>query len=155
MILIALTALAPPDLASSPVYALAKTMVGGHWEGGLGGKPTVRFQFHLDETGLIVGDGLVSFGPKSSMKIRSTLGWDPIAKQVYYLDQHGADTVYFGHVTREGNALVFDFNGLVGDPGHYRSREELTPSEYVADMAEEKNGTWSPLEEHIRMRRMP
>jgi hypothetical protein len=157
MILLAAFALArtaPPEMLADPAYQLAHTMVGGVWDGLVAKKLKVEFRFHVDgQTGIIVGDGALNAGSPNPMPIRCSLGWDPAAKQIYYLDQHGAGTVYFGHVTRDGNALVFDFRGLVGDDGHYRSRQELSANDYTSDMSEEDKGTWTQAGLHIRMHR--
>jgi hypothetical protein len=103
---------------------------------------------------MIVGDGVLNLGGGKTLTIRSTLGWDASAKQVYYLDQHGVDTVYFGHVTSKGDVMTFDFNGLVGDPGHYRSIEQLDGDDYKVQMSQEENGKWSPALMHMEMHRV-
>jgi hypothetical protein len=145
---------APTPLEQDPAYQLAKTMVGGRWEGTVEQGAKVTFRFHVEPaTGLIVADGSVSAGPGRTMPIRSSLGWDPDAKQMYYLDQHGVDTVYFGHVTREKDTLVFDFRALSGDSGHYRSTETLGPNDYTAKMAVEKDGKWVDVGFHLHLHR--
>ncbi len=151
-----LTALqgAPAGLLADPAYQAAKTLV-GQWEGLVGKNVMVRFTFHIDRTtGMFIGEGLINAGSPNALPVRSTLGWDEAAKQVYYLDQHGSATVYFGHVTKEGNALLWDFRGLVGDPGHYRSRQTITPNEYSSDMAVEENGKWINSGVHLRLHRV-
>lgn len=145
---------APAPLEQDPAYQLAKTMVGGRWEGTVEQGAKVRFTFHVEPgTGLIIGDGSVIIDPTHSMKARVSLGWDASAKQMYYLDQHGADTVYFGHVTREGDALVYDFRGLSGDSGHYRSTEKFSADDYTSEMAVDKNGKWVDAGFHLHLHR--
>lgn len=146
---------APGPLERDPAYQLAKTMVGGRWEGTVEKGARVEFSFHVEPgSGLIVGEGSVSAGPGRSMKIRASLGWDPEAKQMYYLDQHGSDTIYFGHVTRQGDKLVFDFRALSGDSGHYRSTECLTTDDYTSEMAIEKDGSWVDVGFHLHLHRV-
>ena len=110
---------------SDAVFDLAKTLVGGSWEGQAAPGVKLSFQYKLEQDGtLIVGTGAIDDG-KKRVPVRASLGWDPVAKQVYYLDQHGSDTVYFGHIAKRGDTLLFDFNGLSGDQGHYRIEMRL------------------------------
>src|SRR5579862_7881362 len=89
---------------ASDVFDLCKNLVGGKWEGVVGKSVKIEFQFHLEDGGnKFVGIGTIAVGSAHPISVHSSYGWDPDAKQVYYLDQHGYDTVYFGHVTREGN----------------------------------------------------
>jgi hypothetical protein len=144
----------PSPLDHDPVFTLAKRLV-GTWEGILGKRMKIRFTFRLQNGGqLIIADGVVGVGTPKPMFAHATLGWDPIAKKVYYLDQHGTDTIYFGHVTREGDDLVFDFNALSGDTGHYRSRSHLSASKYEDSMKAEKNGKWVDMGFHLAMHRV-
>lgn len=139
----------------SPVFELCKNFIGGKWEGTVGKHVRVEFRFHLEDHGnKLVAQGVVGLGTKNPMNIRSSFGWDPDLKQVYYLDQHGYDTVYFGHVTREGDVLVTDFKGLSGDTGHYLSRDTVGKDTYESTMDEEKDGKWQPLGLHIVMHRV-
>jgi hypothetical protein len=151
--LLALALAVPSPFTADPAYQLLKSMTGS-WEGTVAEKVKVRFLFHVEKTGLIVGDGLLNADSKNPFPIRSSFGWDEAAKQVYYLDQHGANTIYFGHVTREKDSLVFDFRGLAGDEGHYRSVEEFTPTTYQVSMSQENQGNWTSADLHIRMHRV-
>lgn len=152
--LLAFTVLRQNDYTQDAVFTLAKGLA-GNWEGKVGGNATVRFRFTVEQDGkLIVGNGsVVAKGLKKPISMRSSLGWDATAKQVYYLDQHGADTVYWGHVTESAGSLVFDFRGLSGDPGHYRSTMRVTGDHYESTMDVEKDGKWTPLGPHIVMNR--
>lgn len=143
-----------PGPANDAAFQLAKQMVGGEWVGTVGSKIVVKYRFHLEDGGnKIVGEGEIDADPKHPVKVRSSLGWDPQVKQVYYLDQHSYQTVYFGHVTREGDDLIFDFRALVGDTGHYRTREHLRANSYDADMSSEENGKWTEPFLHVQMHR--
>jgi ribulose-5-phosphate 4-epimerase/fuculose-1-phosphate aldolase len=141
--------------ASSDVFKLCQNLVGGQWEGHVGKNVVIRFKFHMEDSGnKMVGDGWIDATGKHPIPVSSSFGWDPDAKQVYYLDQHGSDTVYFGHVTCEGNVLVTDFNGLVGDKGHYISRESVTHDQLVSTMAEEKGGKIADMGFHLELHRV-
>lgn len=140
--------------AEDPAFTLAKTMLGGTWHGIVGKDMKIQFKFSLHEGGkMIVGDGVLGVGSKHPITMRSALGWDPAAKQIYYLDQHGYDTVYYGHVTRVGSDLVFDFNALSGDTGHYRTTQHFEPNHYTATMDYEKDGKWISMGFHHEMSR--
>lgn len=150
--LVVLGVLQREDYTKGPVFTLAKRLVGA-WEGRVGKEATVRFHFTLEQDGkLIVANGsVIAKGLKKPIPMRSSLGWDPAMKQVYYLDQHDANIVYFGHVTESNGSLVFDFRGLCGDLGHYRSTVKITRNHYESTMDSEKNGKWTPSGLHIVM----
>jgi hypothetical protein len=140
---------------SSPVFQLCKTMVGGKWEGVAGKNTRIEFTFHFEDDGnKFVAVGQIGAGSAHPISVHSSYGWDAEKKQVYYLDQHGYDTVYFGHVTREGNDLVLDFKGLAGDAGHYASRAVVSKDSYVVEMSTEKDGKWESMGLHIQLHRI-
>ena len=142
-------------IQADPAFQSLKTLVGGKWEGTVEQGAKTAFTFHLEQGGnMIVAQGALNIPGKSPLAMRVSLGWDPDAKQVYYLDQHGFDTVYFGHVTKQGNELVWDFRGLTGDSGHYRSHETVTQTEYNSTMEAEQNGKWVDLGFHLHLHRM-
>jgi hypothetical protein len=155
-ICLAAVAIQAKDTPSDPAFQLAKTLVGGKWEGQVEDTAKVRFNFTLEEHGTkIVGHGLLMVPGKDPMPILTTLGWDADAKQTYYLDTHGHNTVYFGHVTRDGNDLVFDFKGLVGDSGHYLATEHVGKNEYTSNMTlEMPDGKWKDLGFHLGLHRV-
>jgi len=139
----------------SPVFQLCQRLVGGKWEGLVNKDVHIEFQFHMEDNGnKFVGIGTIGVGSAHPLSVHSSYGWDPDTKQVYYLDQHGYDSVYFGHVTREGSDLVLDFKGLAGDPGHFESRVTLGKDEYEASMSAEKDGKWEPMGLHIKLHRV-
>jgi hypothetical protein len=136
------------------VFELVDKLI-GNWEGVVGKSMKVAYSFTEAQDGkTIVAHGVIGVGMKKPLTALATMGWDPVAKQVYYLDQHGSDTIYFGHVTREGDDLVFDFNALSGDTGHYRSHSHITADSYTNTMAEEDHGQWKNLGFHVAMRRV-
>lgn len=142
------------ELATDPSFKALKSLVGGTWQGVVGKNIKVRFRFTIEHGGtLIVGNGQLNADSKNPIPVRSCIGWDPEAKKPFYLDQHGSDTVYFGHVSMFDSKLVFDFNGLVGDKGHYIAYETISEDDYTSAMSSEKNGVMQDLGFHLHLRR--
>ncbi len=136
-----------------PTFALVKQLVGGRWEG-KSGPVKVTFRYALEQEGAMIGaTGMIDDG-KNPKVVRVSFGWDPTAKQVYYLDQHGSDTVYFGHVTRKGSVLAFDFKGLSGDTGHYRFETTVGKDDSSSTMSMEQDGKLADLGLHVTMKRV-
>ncbi|HWD38448.1 MAG TPA: hypothetical protein VG944_06340 [Fimbriimonas sp.] len=144
-----------PAITTDPAFLVLKQLVGGKWRGKTANGLKVEFRFNLEQNGtLLVGKGGVALDTKHPFPMRSSIGWDPAAKKLYYLDQHGNDTVYFGHVTKEGDQLVWDFKGLSGDQGHYKSLQKMTQNEYSSTMRAEKDGKWVDLGFHLALHRV-
>jgi hypothetical protein len=142
------------DPTRDPAWPVLKQLVGGAWEGTVGKNVKVRFKFSLQQNGrLFRADGLIDAGSLHPLVATASVGWDPDAKQLYYLDQHGYDTVYFGHVYKQGDDLIWDFNGLSGDKGHYQTREIMSRNSYINMMRKEVDGKWVDLGFHISMKR--
>jgi hypothetical protein len=111
-----------PPIQSDSAYLAMKKMQGGVWHTKVNGTEVEsRWTYGPDGTAML-GDTILDPHGKQPMHLMSRFGWDDAAKQVYYLDAHGLDTIYFGHVTTEGNDLVMKFKGIVGDPGEYLFR---------------------------------
>lgn len=127
--------------AKDAAWKLAIQMVGGKWVGKIGDFQVIQ-EFHLEQGGkVIVGHGRVGVGTPTEMPTDSRFGWDPELKQVYYTDHHSFDTVYAGHVKADGDLLMFDFNGLIGDRGHYKTKSQFTgPDDFSFSMWQEKDG---------------
>lgn len=127
--------------AKDPAWKMALQMVGGKWIGKLGDLQVIQ-EFHLEQDGkVLVGHGRVAVGTPNEMPIDSRFGWDPIAKQVYYVDHHSFDTVYAGHVKADGDMLVFDFRGLFGDPGHFLTKSRFSGADdFAFSMWQDKDG---------------
>src|SRR5262249_11338226 len=106
-------------------YLQMKKMVGGVWHSKANGADVgSHCRFGAAGTSLLT-DTIID--PKGKLvHLMARFGWDAAAKQVYYLDAHGFDTVYFGHVTTDGKDLVMKFKGLVGDTGEYIFRITFT-----------------------------
>jgi len=136
---------AASDTTSDPAFKKLSTLVGGAWVGKLGKfDVNVKFVF-LEDGKMIEGKGTVRDGKKVLMNMDSKFGWDPGLKQTYYLDLHGHDTVYNGHVTLRDDKLTFDFSGLIGDKGHWLSYATFPDKDsYEFEMYEAKDGKLVP-----------
>jgi hypothetical protein len=87
-------------------------LVGGHWEGKLGGA-TVSHRYESLLDGAMVHDtGSVTQDGKVLLSIDARYGWDAHAGNTYYLDVHNADTVYFGHIVNAGGTFKLHFVNL-------------------------------------------
>lgn len=115
-----------------PVLQKLGGLVGGRWEAGKNadGVPFAEVQFDWSaDRKLITGRGTIGKGTPRPLPTEVRLGWDPATRQVYYLDCHGAETVYFGHVRLEGETLVYEFKTLVGKPGEWTIRERFVDAD--------------------------
>lgn len=138
---------------ADPTFDLVKTLVGGRWEGNAAPGVKVQFRYALEPDGnAVAGTGSIDDG-KKVVPVHVAMGWDPTSKQVYYLDRHGSDVVYFGHITRKRGALVFDFNGLSGDKGHYKMEMTLEKAATSTTMSGEADGKWTDYGVHVVMKR--
>jgi len=108
------------------VFAEAKKMVGGVWHGVVGDKIPVRVRFTLEENGAVIdGTGTVGDPKKPILRMHSRIGIDRASHQVYYLDTHGSDSIYFGHVTLKDGQLIFDFQNISGGTAHWINRATI------------------------------
>ena len=137
-------------------FTRAKKMIGGVWRGNLSPTMPVEIRFKLVENGKIVeSEGLVGDPKKPVLTMHSRIGVDPITNKVFYLDHHNGTTIYFGHVSAEGNQLVFDFTALSGDIGHFLARQKFpTPDSYESMLYQVgDDGKETPLHP-VNMKRM-
>ena len=111
-------------------------LTGGVWRGKLASGLPVELRFVQTERGkLIEGTGLVGDPGKPLLKIHTRIGLDTANNQIYYLDAHNTDTVYFGLVTTKSGMMVFDFHELTGGHGHYIADEQLdTPDNFSSTL---------------------
>lgn len=136
---------ADPEPAQDPVMKKLSNLVGGRWETpSRDGKSlpfaSTKWEWTADHQAL-AGNGVIGQGTEHPVHGEARLGWDPAAKQVYYLDSHGTQTVYFGHVHLEGDTMVYEFKTLVGPPSEWISREVFEdPNTLKAEMIPVKNG---------------
>ena len=143
-----------PDTTTDPAFKTMSQLVGGNWVGTLG-KMNIKFTFTFKEVGhLLEGEGTLKQADKVILNMDSKYGWDPAAKQTYYLDCHGYNTVYNGHITQKGEKLIVDFVGLIGDKGHWISYIEFpTKDTYKFDMFEVKKGKLVPTHMGVTLHR--
>lgn len=122
--LIAVSSFASAQVNDSPMsadaaYARIKNMVGGVWHTKVGNTDVEsRWTCGPDGTSVMADTVVDPRGP-NPVHLMARFGWDKAAKQIYYLDAHGVDVVYFGHLVKDGNDLVINFKGIVGDPNAY------------------------------------
>src|SRR5437763_14485915 len=96
---------AKPKADRDAVLTRLGRMIGGHWvsEGKMpDGSPVadLRFEWGADRKS-IRGTGKIA-----GMPVETRHAWDSTEKAVYYLDSHGPETVYFGHVHLDGDEVV-------------------------------------------------
>jgi uncharacterized protein YndB with AHSA1/START domain len=104
----------------------------------------------------IRGLGLIGKGGPQESPIEAILGWDPIAKTVFYLDCHGGDMVFKGTVKLEGEELIFDFATIVGKPAKWREVLQFTDKDTMQfTIFGEKDGKWMPVVKQTSKRRQP
>jgi hypothetical protein len=131
--------------AVDPVLKKLSNLVGGRWETPAKDAKTLpfastRWEWAQDHQAL-VGDGVLGQGTEHPVHGEARLGWDAVSKQVYYLDSHGSQVVYFGHVHLEGETMVYEFKTLVGAPSEWISREVFEdPNTLRAEMRAVKDG---------------
>ena len=125
---------------ADPAMKELRRLVGGTWKAG-----PVEQRF-VWEDGAIRGLVVVGKGTPNEFRMRPTLGWDPHAKKPYYLDQHGANTIYYGHVEVEKEKLRWDFEAISGTPGKWRIWSWFTgDNEFMSSMDQWKDGQWVPI----------
>lgn len=147
----------PTDKAISndPAFKLLKKLVGGKWVGKMG-ETTVELTFKtiLDGSG-IVGHGVVGKGTSNVLELDSRFGWDAATSKVYYLDFHGNDTVYYGHVTADKGELAMEFSSIVGGPGDYVGFERfLSDDVYRSTLKQRKNGQLIDMHFELELHRV-
>ncbi|MDR3688635.1 MAG: hypothetical protein P4L46_04590 [Fimbriimonas sp.] len=142
------------DTKDDVAFQKLSQLVGGVWEGSLG-KMTVRFTYRFAEGGkMIEGIGHLTQGEKPILNMESKYGWDPISKQTYYIDFHGYDVVYSGHVLWQKEKLVIDFKGLIGDMGHWITYATMASKDRFAfNMYEYKGSKLVPTHVDIQLHR--
>jgi hypothetical protein len=84
---------------TDPTFKELSKLVGGEWVG-RGPKVEIHHKFEFAVDGkMIKGHGQVRVGGRVVLEMQPNMGWDPVAKQVTYVDFHDFDTVYTGHVS--------------------------------------------------------
>jgi uncharacterized protein YndB with AHSA1/START domain len=129
-----------------PVLQKLAQLVGGVWVNDTPGFVVEnRFAWGFNKT-VIQGRGILGKGSPGETYGDSYMGYDSAAKNVYYVDVHGGDSVLKGTVATEGDDLVFDFAAVVGTPGKYRETLKYTgKDEYKFTLLAEQKGQWKPI----------
>ena len=127
------------------VLAKLAPLVGGVW---VNDDPKFvvenRFTWAFDNT-VIRGHATLGKGSGGEQQGDAYIGWDSAAKNVYYLDCHGGDTVYKGTIKLEGDEFVYDFVSVIGAPGTYRNSMKFTgKDEYSFAISVNRQGKWVP-----------
>jgi len=119
------TAAAESQKSLDPALDMLGRMVGGTWR--TTGTFVAEFKYEWRIKGKAIRAlGVIAKGTKDEFPAEALYGWDADAKKVYYLDIHGHSTVYKGLTEVKDGKFVGEFDGLIGDKGHYRFEDELT-----------------------------
>jgi hypothetical protein len=146
-----------PTKAEDPVLTKLTQIIGGTWTGEVqtpNGPLIVEFKYrrHPDGKG-IIGEGQIGKGSKAPIYVTSFLGWDPTAKQVYYLDTHGSESVFYGHVTMASDTFIFEFGPIGGDPKQWKATERFTDKDTLSNrLVQVQNGEEKLLHEIVLKR---
>jgi uncharacterized protein YndB with AHSA1/START domain len=109
-----------------PVLVKLSDLVGGVWVNDDSKfKVENRFTWAFDNK-VIRGHAILGKGSADEKQGDAFIGWDPAAKNVYYVDCHGGDEVYKGTIKLEGDEIVYDFVSVIGTPGTYRNSMKFT-----------------------------
>ena len=138
----------PPAAAKAidPAMEMLGRLVGGTWR--TTGDFVAEFKYEWRIPGKAIrAMGVIAKGTKDEFPAEALYGWDPQAKKVYYLDIHGHDTVYKGLAEVKDGKFTGEFDGIVGERGHYKFEDELTDSDTLSAslLGKDKDGKWVKL----------
>ncbi len=129
-------------------------LVGGSW---VTENPQMVVEFRWEwafDHKVIRGHGLIGKGSAHETPVEVFLGWDPVAKSVYYLDCHGGEQVFKGTVALDGENVVFEFATIVGKPARWREVATFPDTDTMKyTIFGEKDGKWAPVVEQTSKRR--
>jgi hypothetical protein len=134
---------AAAEKAIDPALDLLGRMVGGTWR--TTGAFVAEFKYEWRVKGKAIrAVGVIGKGTPNELPAEALYGWDAEAKKVYYLDFHGHETIYRGLVEAKDGKFVGEFDGIVGEKGHYRFEDELTDDDTISAsmFARDKDGKW-------------
>ena len=140
---------AEAPIEKDPFFKELKKLSGGTWTMD-GEHVAAESKWEVADNGTSLrGNTKIIIKAGGSMQARVTFGWDPTTKSVFYLDNHGSDTVYFGHGKRDKENLVIDFGTLVGvGKEEYRFTIKFTSADkYDAVLEVKKDGKFVPTME--------
>jgi hypothetical protein len=126
---------APASAETDPALQKLRKLIGGTWkivprEAGGGINAEMKYEAAFGGKG-IKETALLAKGTPQETQVETFFGWDPDKKHAYYISFHGAETVYKGVVTAEGDVLVTRFNVLVGKPAEYEVRDTFTDADNI------------------------
>jgi hypothetical protein len=130
-----------------PALAKLATMVGGTWVN-MPKDPQkpfpIEYRYELAlGGGAVRAVGVIGKGTPLETCAEAFFGWDPQRQCVYYIDFHGAETVYKGTTRVVGAGMETEFEAIVGAPGQFRSRHEFPdPDTIVTTIFGKKDGEW-------------
>ena len=138
------------DRADAPerdkTMAKLSQLVGGTW---INKDPKFVIEFSYEwafDHKAIRGLGVIDKAGQHETQAEVILGWDPVNSTVYYLDCHGASTVFKGSVKLEGEDLVFEFATLIGTPAKWREVLKFPDQDTMQfTIFSEKEGKWTPV----------
>ncbi len=80
---------------------------------------------------VIRGHAILGKGSPREKQGEAYIGWDPAAKNVYYVDCHGGDGRLQGNsIKLEGDELVYDFVSVVGSGSYRNAMRSTSKDEY-------------------------
>ena len=129
----------------NPAIEMMGKLVGGTWRNT--GPFVIEFTYEWRVKGQAIrGIGVMGKGDPMETPSESLYGWDAEKKKVYYLDFHGANTVYSGLCGVKDGKFQGDFMGLIGDKGHYRFETQMPDNDtYTASVFAMKDNKWVEL----------
>jgi hypothetical protein len=143
--------------ALDPALATLARFVGGTWVN-VPENPAnamrieIRYDWAMDGNA-VRSTGVIGKGRPDATPIEATCGWDPARKQVYYVDFHGANTVFQGTMKAMDKTVQAEFETIVGQPGKIRSLTEFLDDDNVLlTIWGQKDGDWAEAH-RIRLRR--
>jgi uncharacterized protein YndB with AHSA1/START domain len=136
--------------------AKLSNLIGGVWAND---NPKFKVEFRYEwafKKTAVRGVGVIDKGGPNETVVEAAMGWDPVTKAVYYLDNHGGSTVYKGTIKLDGDELRFEFETLIGRPAKWRSSAKFPDKDtYQFTIFGEKEGKWSPVVTQTLKRQPP
>ncbi len=147
-----------PAADAHPVLKKLGALVGGKWVTEFkssDGVPFGEMRFTWSDGGKTVGSqGVLGQGTPNVQQVRAYFSYDPASKKVYYLDMHGPETVFFGHVRLDGETLVYEFKSIVGKPAEWLIHETIEGNACKSTMWQVVDGKKSEKPMQINLKRV-
>jgi hypothetical protein len=127
-----------------PTLAKLAAMIGGTWTND---NPKFLVEFKYDwafNKKAIRGTGFIAKGSPQEIEVEALFGWDPVRKVCYYLDIHGGNSVFQGTAKLDGDAVVLEFDTVIGSPAKWRSVGTFPDTDtYAFKIYGRKDGQWT------------